>query len=194
MTRSIPPFSFLGACVLLPLVISPAACSSTPSGPPSRVHLEAKPAAPTAGPPTVTRLILEMREDGLHVVEAVPRRDNPTAPDVKANLDRITRGEDGLYEVRLLSAAGALLESTLVLVPLKGEVEFMDPNQPHRIERQPAASLSQTVITVKVPYLPTAVEAELLLLQPAAENLDVKTWKRTSLGRVRLPQAQEPPR
>lgn len=151
------------------------------------VTLNPQDAAPSPGPPTVWRLVLQLKDGEVKVATALPRRGSVDKPNIDAEL--LLAGKAVLLEYRMVDDTGGQLATDHIVIPLTAVAEFQDPNIDNKLRRQDEI-LTDPWIRVTLPFDASVAAIEFSRVEPDAAR-DVKLWTRTPLNTVVLERAKE---
>lgn len=151
------------------------------------VTLDPQEARPSPGPPTVWRLVLQLKDGEVNVATAAPRRGTIDTPDIDALA--LLEGKAVLLEYALLDDAGTRLASGQIVMPLTAVAEFQDPDNDNRLTRQEDI-LSDPWIQVTLPFDADAASVEFSRVEPDADS-DIAQWTRQPLNTLALEQKEE---
>lgn len=151
------------------------------------VTLTPQEAKPSPGPPTVWRLVLQLKDGEINVATALPRRGTIDTPVIEP--DALLGGKAVLLEYRLLDDTGNELAFDRIVIPLTAVAEFQDPDNDNRLSRQ-EETLTDPWTQVTLPFDADAAAIEFSRVEPDAAQ-DIAQWIRLPLNTVALPQREE---
>ena len=152
--------------------------------PRSEVELRPKPAHPYPGPPTVTVLTLAYESGKFQLLKASDRRDTIRPLDLPSHIDALRRGEEALFDYRVLDANGRALELGSFILPLSTELVYERRGPSRRIAHGMTA-LQRPIVDVVFPVDPNSFRIEFTRALPSSSD-SLSRWERAPAGSVEI--------
>lgn len=171
-----PSISFQHCFVVAALLIVLAACSprSQPENTTTTADIKPTPAVTDVKDPTILRVLLRVKGNSIEYLSSEPKRGDAFDQDEAILKANALAGKIRLLRYRAANAAGVVLATGAVAVPLVAEAEYLDPKIDHRIvrEEQPLASAT---VAVAVKYSDALASLSFEELEANAET-PVSRW------------------
>jgi hypothetical protein len=148
------------------------------------VELRPKPAHLYPGPPTVTVMTLAYESGKFELLKASDRRDSIRPLDLPAHADALRRGEEALFDYRVLDAHGRALTLGSFILPLSTELVYERRGSSRRIVHGMTA-MKRPITDVVIPFNANSFRIEFTRVLPSSSD-SLSRWERAPGGSIEI--------